>query len=156
MVGNAKMARRKWGNRFSWVPVVCCQWESCWMSTYLGKSIQLLSLQLSFLLLFWTKLGERNNFGVSTMQKFRILNEKLKYLVFVNGHLARAKNGWRKKSRGQKGLRLLLHFCSYGSRDWESCDKTCLACDYGETCGLLSTPVLLPFQRHCQMPIYSG
>ncbi len=42
------------------------------------RYVQLLSLQLSFLLNFWSKLGEHNNFGVSTVQKFLILNEKIK------------------------------------------------------------------------------
>ena len=42
-----------------------------------------LSLRLSFLLHFWNKLSENNNFDVKTVRKFLILREKIFFLFLL-------------------------------------------------------------------------
>ncbi len=49
--------------------------EGVLLEEYIGKYD--LSLQLSFLLHFWNKLSENNNFDVKTVRKFLILREKI-------------------------------------------------------------------------------
>ena len=63
--------------------------EGVLLEEYIGKYD--LSLRLSFLLHFWNKLSENNNFDVKTVRKFLILREKINIkVVFVGYHLARA------------------------------------------------------------------
>jgi len=50
--------------------------EGVMLEEYIGKYD--LSLLLSFLLHFWNKLSENNNFDVKTVRKFLILREKIK------------------------------------------------------------------------------
>ena len=49
--------------------------EGVLLEEYIGKYN--LSLRLSFLLHFWNKLSENNNFDVKTVRKFLILREKI-------------------------------------------------------------------------------
>ena len=49
--------------------------EGVLLEEYIGKND--LSLRLSFLLHFWNKLSENNNFDVKTVRKFLILREKI-------------------------------------------------------------------------------
>ena len=49
--------------------------EGVLLEEYIGKYD--LSLRLSFLLHFWNKLSENNNFDVKTVRKFLILREKI-------------------------------------------------------------------------------
>ena len=49
--------------------------EGVLLEEYIGKYN--LSLRLSFLLHFWNKLSENNNFDVKTVRKFLILRDKI-------------------------------------------------------------------------------